>query len=100
MLLGNVNPTSTENTHRNQMRYRYDYYSLILYVDGELTFFENRINIIQHKLSIKMMWTSNTKDKGVAPYKLKLSNDYRLSIIIPNPRFPKLFSLILLNYYN
>ena len=80
MLLGNVNPTSTVYTHRKQMQDGINKgpYSLILYKNGELTLMSNKKKISE------VMWTSNTKDIGIAPYKLKLSKDYRLKLLDSN----------------
>ena len=89
MVLGKINPTSTEYTHRQQMRNgeRVGPYSLILYSNGELTLFNNSDYTIKSKyknIKSKIIWTSNTKGKGVAPYRIKLSKDLRLQVLDAN----------------
>jgi len=89
MVLGKINPTSSVYTHRQQMRNGESKgpYSLVLYSNGELTLFNNSDYTIKSKyknIKTNIIWTSNTKGKGVAPYKIKLSKDLRLQVLDAN----------------
>ncbi len=86
MVLNKINPASTVYTHREQMRTgeKEQPYSLVLYNNGELSFFKNQNYNLKYKgknIKREIIWTSNTKDKGIAPYKIKLSKDNRLQLL-------------------
>ena len=86
MVLNKINPASTVYTHREQMRTgeKEQPYSLVLYNNGELSLFKNQNYNLKNKgtnIKREIIWTSNTKDKGIAPYKIKLSKDNRLQLL-------------------
>ena len=86
MVLNKINPASTVYTHREQMRTgeKEQPYSLVLYNNGELSLFKNQNYNLKYKgknIKREIIWTSNTKDKGIAPYKIKLSKDNRLQLL-------------------
>lgn len=86
MVLNKINPTSTVYTHREQMKKgeKEGPYSLILYNNGELSLYKNEnynLNSKRKNIKSEIIWSSNTKDKGIAPYKIKLSKDNRLQLL-------------------
>ena len=90
MVVGNVNPTSTVFTHRKQMSKNNGAYSLVLYKNGELSLLKNSFREykkngdLKYNYKSEIIWTSNTKNQGVAPYRIKLSQDFRLQLLDSN----------------